>query len=450
MNSRTAELPQGHSENNLDLDECRALLERVAGSVQLKRAARLREFLLFVGHRALKDGCTEIHEQEIGEHVFDRASHYDTSQDNIVRVNATELRKRIEAYFSAEGAGETLVLEIPRGGYKPIFRRRPIGERVLESNTAIQPTVSPVAISTEAAKGDPVKRERRLLIAVSLVALILAACSLVLLQQNRGLRQSLYAWQGNPALTAFWADFLNSSPQVDIILGDTSIALIEDITGRPVSLNDYLNHRYLNEIQAMDLSADRKSDIDRIVPRNNGSFGDFRVARRILALEPTSGRFRLQFAPEYTAEAIKRDNVILVGNQKSNPWVGLIYDRLNFRMDYDQAKYQTIVRNRQPLPGEQATYVAPADPDAPLGYSVIAFLPNPSHTASILMIGGTDSKATDAAGEFLTSEESLAKFQDKLGVKKLPYFEVLLRTTHLSGTPFGAEVVAYRVYPAAH
>src|SRR6266446_6694389 len=106
------------------VDERRALIERVATSVHFRRSARLRDFLLYVGGQSLKDGCPEINEQEIGSKVFGRPSSYDRSQDNIVRVNATELRKRIELYFATEGAHEPLILEIPRGGYKPIFHRR--------------------------------------------------------------------------------------------------------------------------------------------------------------------------------------------------------------------------------------------------------------------------------------------------------------------------------------
>ena len=55
-----------------DSDACWALLERVVASPQLRRAARMREFLLFVGQRSLKDGSGQIHEQEIGSEVFGR------------------------------------------------------------------------------------------------------------------------------------------------------------------------------------------------------------------------------------------------------------------------------------------------------------------------------------------------------------------------------------------
>ena len=88
------------------VNEKRALIDRIAGSAQFRRSARLRDFLLYVGGQSLKEGCPDIHEQEIGAKVFGRSSTYDRSQDNIVRVTATELRKRIELYFAYEGAHE--------------------------------------------------------------------------------------------------------------------------------------------------------------------------------------------------------------------------------------------------------------------------------------------------------------------------------------------------------
>lgn len=103
-----------------------ALIQRVLGNPRFRRAVRLRDFLLFVSQRAIRDGSGQLNEQEIGCEVFGRPPGYDTSADNIVRVNATDLRKRIDEYFANEGAHESLVFEIPRGSYKPVFRSRPV------------------------------------------------------------------------------------------------------------------------------------------------------------------------------------------------------------------------------------------------------------------------------------------------------------------------------------
>ena len=107
-----------------EVNELLALVDRVSRSPQLRRASRLRELLLYIGKQSIEKGRTDLHEQEIGCSVFGRPSSYDTSQDNIVRVNATELRKRLESYFATDGASEAWVLEIPRGGYSPVFSRR--------------------------------------------------------------------------------------------------------------------------------------------------------------------------------------------------------------------------------------------------------------------------------------------------------------------------------------
>ncbi len=435
-------------------DERRALLERVAASVQLKRAARLREFLLYVGRQALKEGCAEIHEQEIGSEVFGRPPSYDTSQDNIVRVNATELRKRIELYFTSEGADEPLILEIPRGSYKPVYHRR-LAE--IQTQPAAPEDPLPTIALLQAASPSPDKAppartipNKRLLILSAVAILGLAIACLLLLQQNRTMRKALYAWEGNPALKSFWPAFLHSHQQTDIILADTSVALIEDITKQPISLSDYLNKSYIRQIQSSELSLDRRGDLSLIVSRNNGSVGDFRVAQQILGLDRVSSTLHLHFARDYMPESIKQNNVILIGSRKSNPWVYLFNDHLNFTIEYDPNSFQSFVANRNPQPGEQALYAAPIDPYASVGYSVIAFVPNPSHTGNAIILAGTDSDATYAAGEFLTSEEQLEKFRNILHLQSLPYFEVLLKTTHLSGTPFSAELIAYRTYASLH
>ena len=82
-----------------------------------------------------------------------------------------------------------------------------------------------------------------------------------------------------------------------------------------------------------------------------------------------------------------------------------------------------------------------------VGYATIAYLPNPSHTGNIIILAGTDSDATGAAAAFLTSESQMQNLRNTFGVNRFPYFEVLLKTSRLSGTFFDAELVAFRTYP---
>jgi hypothetical protein len=433
------------SQDEPSIEERRALIERVASSAQFRRSARLRDFLLYVGGQSLKEGCPEIHEQEIGTKVFGRPASYDRSQDNIVRVNATELRKRIEAYFASEGAHESLILEIPRGGYKPIIHRRvqEARERVaeVESQEPAEPVPHEAAIPV---RKSPVRVGH---VAWAVVCLALAAACLVLVQQNRAMRKSLNPWDGRPAVTAFWDEFLRYHQQTDVVLPDDSVSVVEDITQRPISLGDYLSRNYMRQIQASDISADRKVDLDQIANHNLVTFGGVRAAQQMLTLIPLTYSHQLTFSRYYTADAIKSNNVILIGGKKANPWVHLFDEQVNFVTDYDDEHTQSFVRNIKPQTGELALYPVLHDANALVGYSVIAYLPNPSRTGNAIILAGTDSDATDAAAEFLASEDQLEKFRNTLHVQQFPYFEVLLKTSRLSGTSFNSELLAYRTYP---
>jgi len=65
-----------------------------------------------------------------------------------------------------------------------------------------------------------------------------------------------------------------------------------------------------------------------------------------------------------------------------------------------------------------------------------------------IILAGVDSDATGAAAAFLTSEDHMQKLRATFHCDRFPYFEVLLKTSRLSGTFFDAEVVAYRTYPS--
>jgi hypothetical protein len=425
---------------------CWALLERIVASPQLKRAARLREFLLFVGQRSLKDGLDQIHEQEIGASVFGRPIDYDTSLDNIVRVNASELRKRIEDYFESEGAAEPLIMEIPRGSYKPVFRKRAVESAIQHKDFPEAGIGAPHEVDTaETHRHASIKTERWLLmLAVTLIVVLAAGCY-VLWTENNTLRRSLNTGQSTPAVGSFWSGILSARSNTDIILADTSFALIEDITKRSIPLSEYLSRNYVIQIQAPKLSQDRRDDLTMIMRRNNGSLGDFRAAQHILALDPPGRNFHLYSARDYSPALVKQDNIILIGARKSNPWVDLFAGGMNFSAEYDPIRSIDYIENKVPATGEQATYAAPPSPSTG-GYCVVAFLPNPQQSGKVLVLAGTDSAATEGGGDFLTSEDQLSRFQKMLHVTILPYFEVVLKTTNLNGTPIDAKIVAYRTY----
>jgi hypothetical protein len=420
--------------------ERRALIDRVAGSPHFARSARLRDFLLYVGHESLKVGVAEIHEQEIGVKVFGRSPSYDRSQDNIVRVNASELRKRIETYFCTEGAGEPLVFSIPRGGYKPVFRWR-----VAETeSTGTKSSAEPILLNAPATTVHEEQKRAWSWIWIGLSSLWTAAC-ILLLWQNHNLKKGTNLWAQEPTVAEFWTGIAKAAPQTDIVLPDASVSMSEEILGKSISLSDYLNHNFIRPADGEARSPNRQQDLQTIFNHNLVTLGDFHAAQQVLGLTPIASSLHLTLARFYGADSIKRNNVILIGGKKANPWVRLFDEKLNFSLEYDNAHSQAYVVNRNPAAGEKAIYAPVMDPNAISAYCVVDYLPNPSNTGKIIILAGTDSDATSAAAEFLTSEESLRGLRKKFSAQTLPYFEVLLKTSRLSGTSFNAEPLAFRV-----
>ena len=429
------------------VEERRALVERVAASEQFSRSARLRDFLLYVGKQSLKEGCPDIHEQEIGAKVFGRPASYDRSQDNIVRVNATELRKRIELYFASAGAHEPLVFEIPRGGYKLVFRRR-----TEASPGDWEPIASPDPYLAIASPPRAAQLKQSRLRAVShfawpLLCLVLAIACTLLYRENRTMQKSIRPWESQPAVEAFWTGFLNAHKETDIVLPDDSASVIEDLASRPISLDDYQNREFIRRFQDETMSPDRKTDIGQVFAHNLVTFGAVRAAQLVASEIPPAYSQYLTFSRYFTADDINRDNVVLVGGRKSVPWDYLFDSQLNFITDYDYAHGLQIVRDVHPKPGEKAIYTVPEGPNSITGYATIAYVPNPSQTGSVIILGGTDSDATGAAASFLTSEEQMEKLRETLHTDQFPYFEVLLKISRLNGAFFDATPIANRTYP---
>jgi tetratricopeptide (TPR) repeat protein len=102
--------------------EIRDALERVLSSAGFVNNQRLSAFLRFTIERHLEGRHSELKESVIAVEVFGRRPDYDPKQDAIVRTEAVRLRARLEKYYATEGSGDTLVIELPKGGYIPLFR----------------------------------------------------------------------------------------------------------------------------------------------------------------------------------------------------------------------------------------------------------------------------------------------------------------------------------------
>lgn len=104
-------------------EEIRAVLRRLLASPDFPASARNRRFLEFVVGRVLGGEPNAVSAYAIATEVFGRAPDFRPSEDPIVRVEAGKLRQDLETYYLKSGRDEAIRIELPKGGYAPIFER---------------------------------------------------------------------------------------------------------------------------------------------------------------------------------------------------------------------------------------------------------------------------------------------------------------------------------------
>jgi hypothetical protein len=105
-------------------EEVRLLLENILRSKAFSMSKRCGDFLAYVVEQTLLGHQHELKERTIGVAVFGRPASYDTGEDAIVRIKASETRRRLAAYYAEQGTELTVMLTLPSGGYVPQFAGR--------------------------------------------------------------------------------------------------------------------------------------------------------------------------------------------------------------------------------------------------------------------------------------------------------------------------------------
>jgi TolB-like protein/Flp pilus assembly protein TadD len=105
-----------------DAQSVRRQLDRILASPGFARNERLSRFLRFIIEGRLAGKVHELKESVIAVEVFGRRPDFDSRLDPIVRTEAGRLRARLSEYYLNGGRTDTLVIELPKGGYVPCFQ----------------------------------------------------------------------------------------------------------------------------------------------------------------------------------------------------------------------------------------------------------------------------------------------------------------------------------------
>ncbi len=255
---------------------------------------------------------------------------------------------------------------------------------------------------------------------------------------------------GHPAseVGRLWSQMFDNGRPTSIVVSDAIIGLFEDAIQHQLSLNEYRDkafERLMNERLRDPAERNRWKDL-------NGSYfthlSDGRLAATFSVLNAShSLPTEIMFARDFTVNYLQSHNLILVGTRRTNPWVDLFEDQLNFRSGFIEGPPMvSYFDNHSPLPGEAARYAVQWSSQ---GFCRVAYLPTPNHAGSVLLISGTDMPSSEAGGQFISTELWIQRLSAALGLKgksRFPYFEALLKVDYLTWNTPKFELVAHRTY----
>lgn len=433
-------------------------LEDVLRGEAFRGSSRGGQFLRYVVEQSISGHCDELKERLIGIELFGRAPSYDTGEDAIVRVTASDVRRRLLQHYGTYGTGSEFRIRLPLGSYIPEISRdilpkmEAVEEKEIES--PIEASTDPLFVSSPVAEqGDLAPATQEKISRVGTRQLwtrrkVLLGCMGITVF---GILALWLATQTVRARTeSLWGELFGFQLNTKLITSDPNIVEIQTLTGQTVTLSDYANQRYvpdpskitpqLMKFSTEILRGDKAAAVDTGVAVNIAEWMDQAKAGRLAIQSARNLRF---------ADLLKDGNFILLGSPRSNPWALFYSDHLDFRFVFDQDSNQEIVENLHPRRGESAKYIPTAKGFATgQSFAVASYLRNPDHQGHVLLIAGADAEGTEAVDDLMTNSAELSAVMSQCGLSHkapIPNFQLLLRLSTMAGSPEHSEVIACHV-----
>ena len=409
----------------LGREHCFQQVEKLTNSHILRGSESLCKLLRYLAEHSLDHPGVALKEYQIATEVLGRPVGFDPQSDSTVRVQAGRLRVKLAEYYSHEGAGDPIIVELPRGSYALTFHLRAPGTDVPSTPRVILDAGVPPQQAPPSNRGWAIA----VLVLSVLLASLLVATAMLLSQRIK--TQSFASQPIARAYQIFWNRFVTSPQQPWVIFSNGNFV------GRPET-----GMRYFNS----------KTDTRSFILDHYTGVGE------VLAIHQLDNVFalfnhpiRVKRGALFSLDDAKNNDLIFVGSPSENLTLLDIPGTQEFifqRMDSGPRKGDLAVVNVHPQPGEPRIFMAtPANQPTVEDYAVVSLLPglDPSH--SILILAGNSTFGTQAAVEYVSREDSLKELLQRLRVSKpgdLKPFEALLRVKIAHGVPVVTELLALR------
>ncbi|MEO8594958.1 MAG: tetratricopeptide repeat protein [Candidatus Solibacter sp.] len=107
----------------------------------------MRRFLRFIVEFNLSAPGAPLKEIHIGIELYAAGGDFDPRISASVRVDATRLRAKLREYYASDGASDSLIIDLPKGGYTPCFLDAKISSSAAAAPPQDEPSIAVLPFS---------------------------------------------------------------------------------------------------------------------------------------------------------------------------------------------------------------------------------------------------------------------------------------------------------------
>lgn len=431
----------------------RGHLETILASPAFKGSRRSQEFLRYIVENALKGNFHSLKERNLGIELFARDASYDTGDDAIVRVTASDVRRRLHQYYLETVDDSGFRIRLPSGTYIPEFETgdaAPAPSPADSTNLEAVPEAMVEARPAAASK----RRGRSILIAAALFVLGSVAG---LLAGKSGLFKS-----GAAVLPeySFYRDLLGpiatdpqarteivfSNPPVMVYWGANRPEAAHQGTSRAFAVPPGLEEQLVRSPEHATQDGYPYYFLG-FASRDYTGMGEavaaFHVAQIMRTLNCPVKLSQSRFLNWSNARV---EHLILLGAPRISLWTQRNVQNANFTLT------KNGILNAAPLRGERSVYSIQTSPETGEireDYGLIWMSSSPSGTR-VLVLAGLSSTGTAGVGDFFGDPRRMRPVYEKLRAAAKsgelpPNWQVLLKITSRENVPVGVTYVAHRI-----
>jgi hypothetical protein len=419
----------------------RVHLDELAEGAAFRGSHRSQQFLRHVIEKLFQGSVDQLKERTIGIELFHRPPSYDTGEDAIVRVTASDVRRRLLQHYGRYGETSRFRILLPPGSYVPEIECTPLPAA---APNPPPPPLPPVgsdkpSLTEQASSSEALIRPRTgwyLIAAVVALGIFSGITAL-----------AFHPWRSSVTAADVlpWKAIFRPGHPVQLITSDPSFEHLQELTGSDISVSDYANRRYVSNPQT--LAPAQQQFYQFYLYADNAAAVDTPIAVNIARLAPASVPINVRSARTLrVADMQTGDSLILIGSPRSNPWFNFFENQLDFRFAFSKDLNQEIIQNIHPMPGELATYSPTARGFATgESFAIIALVQNPNQSGQVLLLAGADGEGTEAAGHLVTDLPHLQRAMEFCQIPseaQLQNFELLVRLHTMAGSPSSVDMVA--------